>query len=59
MNTTAFGLIVAIPALGCYLIFAALTKKITDDIDLYSLKLENLLVARIRSGGAQMGPMGG
>ena len=55
MNTTAFGLIVAIPSLAFYLIFAALTKKITDDIDLYSLKLENLLIARIRAGGTQMG----
>jgi biopolymer transport protein ExbB len=55
MNTTAFGLIVAIPSLAFYLIFSALTKKITDDIDLYSLKLENLLIARIRAGGTQMG----
>lgn len=55
MNTTAFGLIVAIPALAFYLIFAALTKKITDEIDLYSLKLENILIARIRGGGTQMG----
>lgn len=55
MNTTAFGLIVAIPSLAFYLIFASLTKKITDDIDLYSLKLENLLIARIRAGGTQMG----
>jgi len=55
MNTTAYGLIIAIPGLTFYLVFAALTKKITDDIDLYSLKLENLLVARLRSGGTQMG----
>ncbi len=54
MATTAFGLIVAIPSLAFYLIFAALTKKITDDIDMYSLKLENLLIARIRAGGTQM-----
>jgi biopolymer transport protein ExbB len=55
MNTTAYGLIIAIPGLTFYLVFSALTKKITDDIDLYSLKLENLLVARLRSGGTQMG----
>ena len=54
MATTAFGLIVAIPSLAFYLIFAALTKKITDDIDMYSLRLENLLIARIRAGGTQM-----
>ncbi|MFH1437713.1 MAG: MotA/TolQ/ExbB proton channel family protein [Pseudomonadota bacterium] len=54
MATTAFGLIVAIPSLAFYLIFASLTKKITDDIDMYSLKLENLLIARIRAGGTQM-----
>lgn len=54
MNTTAFGLIVAIPCMAAYLFYAAITKKITDDIELYSLKLENLLIARIRAGGQQM-----
>jgi len=54
MNTTAFGLIIAIPCMGAYLFYAAITKKITDDIELYSLKLENLLIARIRAGGQQM-----
>jgi hypothetical protein len=31
----------------------AVTKKILDEIDQYSVKLENLLVSRIRSGGVQ------
>ncbi len=51
MNTTAYGLIIAIPDLSAFLFFAAVVKKITDDIDLYSLKLENLLIARLKSGG--------
>lgn len=46
MNTTAFGLIIAIPALAFYLVLAGVTKKILDEIDQYSTKLENLLVAR-------------
>jgi len=53
MNTTAFGLIVAIPCMGSQMFMAAVTKKILDEIDQYSVKLENLLVSRIRSGGAQ------
>lgn len=46
LNTTAFGLIVAIPTLGIYIFLNATTKKITDEIDRYSVKLQNLLVAR-------------
>lgn len=46
MNTTAFGLIVAIPTLTAHLILSGMTKKILDEIDLYSVKLENLLVTR-------------
>ncbi len=46
MNTTAFGLIVAIPVTGVYLLLIGTTKKITDDIDVYSLKLENVLRLR-------------
>ena len=53
MNTTAFGLIVAIPCMGAQMFLQAVTKKILDEIDQYSVKLENLLVSRIRSGGAQ------
>lgn len=48
MNTTAFGLIVAIPVTMVYLILVGTTKKITDDMDVYSLKLENVLRLRKR-----------
>lgn len=46
MNTTAFGLIVAIPVTMVYLILVGTTKKISDDMDVYSLKLENVLRER-------------
>jgi len=44
MNTTAFGLIVAIPCLIFQVFLTGVTKKIIDEIDQYSVKLENLLV---------------
>lgn len=50
MNTTAFGLIVAIPTLFAHLILSNVTKKIIEEIDQYSVKLENLLVSRKRGG---------
>lgn len=53
MNTTAFGLIVAIPCMGAQMFLAAVTKKILEEIDQYSVKLENLLVSRLRAGSAQ------
>ena len=43
MNTTAFGLLVAIPVTMIYLLLVGTTKKITDEMDVYSLKLENNL----------------
>ncbi len=46
MNTTAFGLIVAIPCIAFYIVLAGMTKKIIDEIEHYSVKLENLLIAR-------------
>ncbi len=49
MMTTAFGLIVAIPGLLFHLILSGFTKKIMDEIDQYSVKLENLLIARTKS----------
>jgi len=49
MMTTAFGLIVAIPGLTFHMILSGFTKKILDEIDQYSVKLENLLVARVKS----------
>ncbi|MBM4354044.1 MAG: MotA/TolQ/ExbB proton channel family protein [Deltaproteobacteria bacterium] len=50
MNTTAFGLIVAIPCLFAYIFLANVSKKIIDEIDQYSVKLENLLSYRLRGG---------
>ena len=46
MNTTAFGLIVAIPCLAAHVFLSNITKKIVDEIDQYSVKLQNLLVSR-------------
>jgi len=62
LNATAFGLIVAIPDLGFFMWLSSLAKKIVEDIDQYSLKIQNLLVARGKQphsapqgdGGAQM-----
>lgn len=50
MNTTAFGLIVAIPTMVAHLILSGTTKKILDEIDMYSVKLENLLISRGKGG---------
>jgi biopolymer transport protein ExbB len=50
MNTTAFGLIVAIPCMLAHILLAGVTKKIIEEIDLYSVKLENLLITRLRGG---------
>ena len=50
MNTTAFGLIVAIPTMIAHLILGGITKKILNEIDMYSVKLENLLVTRGKGG---------
>ncbi len=50
MNTTAFGLVVAIPTLIAHLVLSGTTKKILDEIDMYSVKLENLLVSRGKGG---------
>jgi biopolymer transport protein ExbB/TolQ len=50
MNTTGFGLMVAIPLLAAHIFISNLAKKITDEVDLYAVKLENLLAARVRQG---------
>ena len=47
MNTTAFGLMVAIPCLLAHVFLSSVTKKILDEIEHYSVKLENLLVTRL------------
>ena len=50
MNTTGFGLIVAIPLLASHIIVSNVAKSIKDSVELYSVKLENLLSARFRLG---------
>lgn len=48
MNTTGFGLMIAIPLLASHVFISNLAKKISDEVELYSVKLENLLAARVR-----------
>lgn len=50
INTTGFGLLVAIPLLAMHIFISNLAKKISDEVDLYAVKLENLLAARVRQG---------
>jgi biopolymer transport protein ExbB len=52
MNTTAFGLLIAIPSMVAQVFLAGVTKKILDDIDQYSVVLTNLLAARFKAGAA-------
>jgi biopolymer transport protein ExbB len=53
MNTTAAGLIVAIPCMLAHLFLSGMTKKIVDEIDQHSVKLENLLVSRGKGGNLE------
>ncbi len=46
MNTTGFGLIMAIPGTVLTVLIKGFSNKILDDMDLYSVKLVNLLVSR-------------
>lgn len=46
MNTTAYGLIVAIPCMVAYAVLQSKSTKIVDEIDEYSVKLINLLASR-------------
>lgn len=46
MNTTAFGLIVAIPGMVIFALLMGKTNKLVEDIDLYSVKTINLLSQR-------------
>jgi len=48
MNNTAYGLAIAIFCMIFHLILTNFTKKIIEEIDQYSVKLENLLIARNR-----------
>jgi len=50
MNTTAFGLMVAIPCLFAHVILSSIMKKILDEIEHYSVKIENILITRLRGG---------
>ena len=45
MNTTAFGLIVAIPIMLCYAYIQSKTIKIIDMLDAFSIKLINILTS--------------
>jgi len=46
MNTTALGLVCAIPGMLFYMFLGGMSKKIMADIDQFSVKLENLLTSR-------------
>ena len=48
LNATAFGLLVAIPSLAGFLFLNAATRRIIEEIDLHSFKLQNMLTARGR-----------
>ena len=48
LNTTAFGLVVAIPCLVAHAALTSITKKIVDEIDEYTTKLQNLLFSRAK-----------
>lgn len=47
MNTTAMGLFVAIPSLFIQLFISAKVKGMIEELDQYSVKLENLLISRL------------
>jgi biopolymer transport protein ExbB/TolQ len=41
---------IGIPALFAHLFLSGMVKKITDELDMYSVKLENLLITRGKGG---------
>ena len=47
MNNTAFGLGIAITGTVCHLLISNKAKHMTDELELYSSRLENILVKRI------------
>lgn len=55
MYTTAFGLLVAIPTLLIHIVLTNMARKIVDEIDQYSAKLENLLISRLKAGISRSG----
>lgn len=48
LNTTAFGLVAAIPCLVAHAILSSITKKIINEIEEYTVKLQNLLFNRAK-----------
>jgi len=48
LNTTAFGLVAAIPCLVAHAILTSITKKIINEIEEYTVKLQNLLFNRAK-----------
>jgi len=46
LNNTAFGLFIAIICIGAHLVLSSRAKKIVEEIELHSLKLENMLARR-------------
>jgi len=57
MNNTAYGLTIAIYCMIFHLVLTNSTKKIIEDIDQYSVKLENLLIARNKGALAPPQPV--
>ena len=53
LNTTAFGLIVAIPCLATHAFLSFITQKIINEIEEYSSKLEHMLDHRLKSQSAR------
>jgi biopolymer transport protein ExbB/TolQ len=55
MNNTAFGLIIAVFCIFFHMFLSSISKRIMNDLELYALKLENLLIAR---ASGSLGPEG-
>jgi biopolymer transport protein ExbB len=58
MNTTAFGLLVAVPCMVAHIFLMGVTMKILNEMDQYSVVLTNLLAARFRAGVAGQSAVG-
>jgi len=52
LNTTAFGLVAAIPCMVAHAFLSAISKKIIDEIEEYTVKLQNLLFSRAKGQAA-------
>ncbi|PIE65878.1 MAG: hypothetical protein CSA24_01675 [Deltaproteobacteria bacterium] len=50
LHHTAMGLSIAVSAIIFHLILTGMSKKVIDDIELFSMKLENFLVVHARGG---------